>query len=84
MWAVIWWNKALDELADAMARSDLSTQDLIEQIVKRFTSELARDPLQLGESRTGNRRIAFDAPCAITFLVESGNRVVKVTHFWTY
>jgi hypothetical protein len=84
MWAVIWKDQALDDLADALVQSDLATQDTIERLIKQFNAELAADPLQVGESRTGNRRIAHRAPCAISFLVDSTDQVVRVTHFWTY
>jgi hypothetical protein len=84
MWAVIWRDTALDELADDMVRADLPTQDLIAQQVDALNRRLAIDPLNEGESRTGRVRIAFADPVGILFTVSQTDQVVWVTHFWTY
>jgi hypothetical protein len=84
MWAVIWRDTALDELADDMVRADLATQDLIAQQVQALNRRLALDPLNEGESRTGRVRVAFADPVGILFTVSATDQVVWVTHFWTY
>ena len=85
MFAVIWRDAALNQLADAWVLADLPTRDAIEQAINRLNSRLAADPRHLGESRVGRRRVAFDAPCAISFVVDDPLAgVVRVTHFWTY
>ena len=84
MFAVIWYNSALDALADAVVQADLPTRDTIEQAVIRLNTNLAADPTNLGESRLGGRRIAFEQPCAILFRVDNASGVVRVTHFWTF
>ena len=85
MYAVIWTNAALDELADEYVRADPAGRDTIERIVSAFNAALAADPSQVGESRTGRRRIAVDPPCGITFRVDDPIAgAVRVTHFWTF
>lgn len=85
MFAVIWRDTALDALADDYVRADPSARDAIERAVTRLNNRLASDPTALGESRPGRgRRVAFDSPCAIRFTVDPADRVVRVTHFWTY
>ena len=67
MFALIWYDPALDSLADAFVVADLPTRDAIERAVMRLNARLASDPDALGESRPGQgRRIAFDSPCAIS------------------
>ena len=85
MFALIWMEVALDALADEFVLADLPTRDAIEQAVRRLNTRLAADPNALGESRPGRgRRIAFEQPCAITFVVDDTAGTVRVTHFWTY
>ncbi|MBP3958587.1 hypothetical protein J8F10_25340 [Gemmata sp. G18] len=85
MFAVIWRDSALDALADAFVQANTSTRDAIERAVIRFNNQLAADPNDLGESRSGaGRRIAYDSPCAIRFTVDTAGGTVRVTHFWTY
>ncbi|HKB05788.1 MAG TPA: hypothetical protein VKD90_26565 [Gemmataceae bacterium] len=84
MWAVIWRDTALNELADDMVRADLPTQDLIARQVEALNRRLATDPLNEGESRTGRVRVAFADPVGILFTVSEIDQVVWVTHFWTY
>ena len=84
MFIVIWRDSALNELADAFVRADLLRRDTIEHAVMRLNAQLASDPIDLGESRSGSQRVAFDKPCAITFLVDTTAGVVRVTHFRIY
>ena len=85
MYAVIWRDAALNELADAFVLADLARCDALEQSVLRLNAQLAADPREVGESRSGNLRVAFDKPVAINFLVDDPMPdVVRVTHFRTY
>lgn len=85
MFGLIWYNTALDALADAFVQADLSTRDEIERAVTRLNRALAADPNGLGESRPGaGRRIAFDQPCAVLFTVDDVDKVVRVTRFYMY
>lgn len=85
MHGVIWRESALDAMADAFVTADPARRTLIERAVIFFNNALANDPQNLGESRGGNRRIAFDSRCAITFVIDEPIAgVVRVSHFWTY
>ncbi len=85
MYALIWMSVALDALADAFVQADLPTRDAIERAVRRLNRLLASNPSGLGESRSGDaQRIAFEQPCAITFIVDDAAQTARVTHFWTY
>ena len=85
MYGVIWRKTAMDALTDAFATADTTRRKMIERAVIFFNAELAGDPRNLGESRSGNRRIAFDMQCAITFAVDEPIAgVVRVSHFWTF
>lgn len=85
MYAVIWRDAALDQLADAWVATDAAGRVAIDQAVQRLNAELATDPATFGESRTGRRRVAFDAPCGISFVVDDPMPgAVRVTHFWTF
>jgi hypothetical protein len=83
MFTVIWRTRALDELADIVVQSDLNTQDLVERQVTALNKRLAADPLDVGESRGGSRRIAIADPICILFEVSAVNRIVRVLTCWT-
>jgi hypothetical protein len=83
MFTVIWRTRALDELADILVQSDLNTQDLIERQVTALNNRLATDPLDVGESRGGNRRIAIADPICVLFEVSAANGIVRVLTCWT-
>jgi hypothetical protein len=84
MFAVIWRTRALDELANALVRSDLATQDQIEDQVKDLNRRLALDPVNEGESRSGNIRVTFADSVGIIFEVAPADGIVRVLSFWTY
>jgi plasmid stabilization system protein ParE len=84
MFAVVWTNAALDELADIWVAATPALRDRIEAAVLRLGNQLASDPTAVGESRDGNRRVVFDAPIAIICRVETGSQSVLVTHVWRY
>src|SRR4029079_15718435 len=83
MFTEIWRDIALDELADAAVQADLVTQDVIARRVEALNRRLAIDPLNEGESRTGNVRITFADPVGILFEVSAADQIVHVLHFWT-
>jgi hypothetical protein len=83
MFAVIWRTRALDELADIVVQSDLTTQDLIARQVAALNQRLATDPLDVGESRGGNLRIGIADPVCILFEVAAANGIVRVLTCWT-
>jgi hypothetical protein len=43
---------------------------------------LGRDPSSFGESRSGNERVGFEGPLAISFLVFESRREAQVRAVW--
>ena len=84
MFTVIWRDAALDELADVYVLADEASRTRLEQVVVGWNNQLNSTPMNLGESRTGNRRIALAGRCGIIFAVDAAVQVVRVLHFWTY
>jgi hypothetical protein len=73
---VVWKRAAQDELAqiwvDAADRGAVTAAShLIEQ-------QLGRDPMNLGESRSGNARVVFEPPLAVVYRVNNSRRRVTV------
>ena len=66
--AALWMNPAL--------RAGVTTAS------QALDQRLMQSAAEVGESREGRRRIAFEAPLAITFLVDQTSRIVTVTHVW--
>lgn len=82
MFAVIWRDAALDELADAFVTADYASRDEIERAVNELNARLAADPMTLGESRAREtERIAFHGIISATYDVELSGRLVRVLHF---
>ena len=48
----------------------------------RIESSLERDPLGVGESRSGGVRILIDSPLAIYYTVDTAHRSVLVWDVW--
>jgi hypothetical protein len=75
-YTVLWAPSAEAELTqlwlDAVDRNSIRTSaDDIEQ-------DLERDPLKVGESRSGNRRILLRPPLGVKYEVREDDRVVRV------
>src|SRR6266853_743657 len=62
---VIWIRKALDELTTLWTAA--SNRAAVTAASHLIDQQLARDPLNYGESRGGADRIAFEAPLAVLF-----------------
>jgi len=85
MFQVIWYDSAIDSLAEAIIVADLPTREALARGITWLNAQLLIDPVNLGESRPGKgRRIAFERPCGIRFTVDPANRIVRVTQFWIY
>lgn len=73
---VIWVVHAQDQLAEIwMAATD---RNAVTAASYRLDQQLADDPLNLGESRGGIERIAFEPPLRILFRVLEPDRRVEV------
>ncbi len=73
---VIWIRKALDELTALWTAA--SNRAAVTAASHRTDQQLARDPLNYGESRGGADRIAFEAPLAVPFRTDEAAQVVRV------
>lgn len=77
------WKKiARDELAQIWLDADSETRKQISRSCHLLEVDLRKNPLQVGESRPGNRRIGFESPLGIIFRVSEEQRMVKVLHVW--
>jgi hypothetical protein len=65
------WNNGPDRAAVAAAAN-------------RLDQALQHNPLELGEARAGNTRIAFDDPLAILFDVNAVNQHLAVWDVWRW
>jgi hypothetical protein len=77
---VIWTKFAESDLADIWLNA--VNRKTIADATSEFDSLLKSDPLDCGESRTGNLRIAFIAPLGIHFEVLPADRIVYVLALW--
>jgi len=62
-------------------------RDRIERAVNQLNAELESRADTLGESRSAHRRVAFEPPCGVSFIVNHPDDlrgIVRVTHFWTF
>lgn len=75
-YTVIWLNAALAELATAWMNA--TDRSAVTAASHRIDTRLADDPVNEGESRTGNRRITFEAPLRVLFRVFEADRKVEV------
>ena len=82
MFALVWTEHALDDLADVWVTVDAETRDRIEVAVNRLNVELRADPYQVGESRENDRRIGFADSLVVSFRVDRTERTVRVNHAW--
>lgn len=81
-YAVAWLPDAEQELAAIyMNASDPSA---ISQASNLIDYRLARNPAQEGESRPNGRRILLVSPLGVIFRVSEDDRLVTVSHVWTY
>jgi plasmid stabilization system protein ParE len=82
MFALVWTEHALDDLADVWVAVDPPTRDRIEAAIHRLNADLRQNPNEVGESRDGNRRIGFAGPLIVVFRVDMNARTVRVNHAW--
>src|SRR5438552_1310971 len=79
---VTWSRNAERKLARRwMAASDRRS---VTQAANSIDTQLAQDPLNAGESRSGNRRILHEPPLGVIFSVVEADRTVLVLDVWKY
>jgi hypothetical protein len=79
MYTVIWRTTALDRLADLYVAASVADRERLATGVEALNSQLAHDPLAIGESRAGDRRIAFTDYLVVRYRVDTVQRVARVT-----
>lgn len=77
---VVWINSAEDRLAHLWLGSRIASQ--ITKSADHLDFLLAESPLEVGESRSGNRRIAFEPPLAINYFVDESMKKVVIVDVW--
>jgi hypothetical protein len=78
VFALIWLNRALDELADIYVAADPADRARMAAAVEALNARLQSDPLAEGESREGSLRITFISTLAVSFHVSDVDQVVRV------
>lgn len=84
MFQVRWKQSALDELAELWIQADSATRKIITAATNQLDQELAQDPQNVGESRSGFERICFLFPLGIRFEVDNQQAKVQVLQVWSY
>jgi hypothetical protein len=70
------------DLVDLWLESD--HQRAMTEAIDRLVRQLVRDPLQVGESRGPQRRIALEWPVGIEFEIDDVAREVRIYRLWTF
>lgn len=83
-WRVVWSRRAVA----GMTRAHLDLRGLgvadtgVAAASAELDRQLVRSPADVGESRSGNERVAFEGPLVVRFEVHDDERVVVVTNSW--
>jgi len=84
MYRVHWLQSALDDLARLWKQADASQRPAIADATKTIVERLCTTPFAEGESRSGQRRIAFFPPLAVSYQIELDRQTVAVLHIRLY
>lgn len=84
MYQVEWAESARAELATAWIDADSTERDAITAATITIDKMLQSSPNDVGESRSGNRRIAFVPPLGIAFAVDESKQSATVLHVWPF
>ena len=84
MYHVEWTKSARGELAAAWVEADSTQREAITAATAKIDEVLKTSPGEFGESRSGNRRIAFVPPLGLAFAVNEAKQSVKVLHVWHF
>ena len=78
MFTVIWNTAVLDRLAELYVAAPVEERERMAVGVSSLNRRLADDPLDVGESRDANGRVAFPALLMVRFRVDVPARTVRV------
>jgi hypothetical protein len=81
-YTVAWLPSALLDLADIW--NNAADRRAVTEAADTIDDWLIRDPLGQGEGREGTMRILFNKPLAISYGVDTVNRMVYVWEVWRY
>lgn len=81
-WEANWSADAENELAALWLNPALRAE--VTRASRLIDERLERNGDTEGESRAGDRRITFESPLGVTFLVDRAARRVTVTHVWAF
>jgi len=84
MYQVQWLQSALDDLGRLWAQADAFDRQSITDATRTIIDRLSATPFAEGESRSGQRRVAFFPPLAVSFQVELDRQTVTVFHIRLY
>jgi hypothetical protein len=82
IYQVLWTESSSDELATLWLEADAALRPIITAAQSQIDHLLERSPAEVGESRPGNRRVAFVPPLGIVFSVQEADVLVKVLRVW--
>ena len=80
MISVEWAAVARDQLGAIWATADEHELPTLDQLVLDLLSDLRFDPLDVGESRGGSRRVALRKPLTVWFEALDDGRRVRIFH----
>jgi hypothetical protein len=76
---VVWPESAQNQLAEQYLAARLDGRNAeFSQSVSEIEAKLARDPLILGESRSGSLRVVVELPAMILYRVDDPSKLVTV------
>lgn len=82
MYDVFWAPSALNDLTTLWLNADAKLREAITESAAQIDVILASWPNEVGESRTHDRRIAFEWPLGIIFQIQQPQQRVIVRHVW--
>jgi hypothetical protein len=82
MYRVEWIQTARDELTLLWILADSPARQAITAASAKIDPTLELDPLNVGESRTGDERVMFVDPLGVLFEVDAANHIVWVFSVW--
>jgi hypothetical protein len=81
-YSVRWMPAAVSMLSQIWIDADSESRREITESVDEIESSLRRTPLEVGESREGDRRIAFRDSLGLEFRVSEDDRLVHIVEVW--
>jgi hypothetical protein len=79
-WTVLWNSDAADDLTNMWVNSP--DKSALTAAANRIDAQLAKDPLNTGESRDADDRVHHEAPLGVLFTVDAKDRQVLVVRIW--